>query len=171
MTGINFQVLQSNKTGLNSPEGYVVARGQTSFLRILGADPQWELMTATASEDHGRIKVCSNQLRLIESALRLGVELDTRPSVETDWLGREYVKICVITQQKNQNDKEFNNELSIVFGRFFEIYDSYTDVRSRARDEMIDLYHDLSTGDPSGEVYLSDGVWLGSDGSLHDRGR
>lgn len=35
---------------------------------------------------------------------------------------------------------------------------------------MIELYNDLSTGDLGGEVYLSDGVWLGSDGSLFDRG-
>lgn len=171
MTGITFQVLQSTKTGLSSPESYVVTRGQTSFLRILGAAPRWEIMTATAGEDHGRIQVCSNQLRLIESALRLGVELDTRPWVETDWLGREYVKICVITRHIDQGVAEFNNNISSVFARFFEIYDSYKDVRSRASDEMMGLYQDLAIDDMGGEVYLSDGVWLGSDGSLHDRGR
>lgn len=165
------EIIQSNKTGLNSPESYIVVRGQTSFLRILGAEPQWELMTTTASEDHGRIKVCSNQLRLIESALRFGIELETSPSVKRDLAGREYVKIGDIIQRKNQNDKEFNSELFAELSRFFEIYDSYTDVRSRARDEMIDLYNDLSTSDLDDEVYLSDGVWLGSDGSLHDRGR
>lgn len=171
MTDSSFQVLKSNKVGLNSPESYVVTRGTTSYLRLLGAEPQWELMTATASEDRGQIKVCSSQLRLIESALRLGVELATRPLVETDRLGREYVKICVINQKEDQNDKDFNNELSNLLSRFFEIYDSSTDVKSRERDEMIDLYHNLSDGHPGGEVYLSDGVWLGSDGSLHDRGR
>lgn len=171
MEDTTFQVLQSSKIGLNSPESYVVVRGQISFLRILGSATQWELMTVTASEDHGGVKVCSKQLRLIESALRLGIELGTRPSVTTDCAGREYVKICVITQHKNQNDKEFNNELSVVFRKFFEIFDSSTNLRSRARDEMIDLYYDLSTGDQGDEVYLSDGVWLRSDGSLHDRGR
>lgn len=173
MTGITFQILPSTKKGLNSSESYVVIRGHTSFLRILGAAPQWELMTATASEDHGPIQVCSNQLRLIESALRLGAKLDTRPRVETDWLGREYVKICVINAQKNLNDEEFISELSTAseLGRFFDTYDSYTDVSSRARAEMIGLYQDLATDDLGGEVYLSDGVWLGSDGSLHDRGR
>ncbi|MGE6384728.1 hypothetical protein ACQKEN_03510 [Pseudomonas sp. NPDC078416] len=171
MEDITFEILQSKKTGLNSPESYVVVREETGFLRILGDDPQWELMTATASEDHGRVKVCANQLRLIESALRLGAELETSPSVERDWAGREYVKICVITQHRNQNDKDFNSELAAAFSRFFEIYESYTDVRYRAREEMVELYNDLSTGDLSDEVYLSDGVWLGSDGSLFDRGR
>lgn len=166
------EILPSNKTGLkNSPESYIVVRGQTSFLRILGADPHWELMTATASEDHGRIKVCPNQLRLIESALRFGIELETSPSVKRDSAGREYVKIGKIIRHKNQNDKELNSNLSAEFSRFFDIYDSYTDVKSLAKDEMIYLYNDLSTSDLDDEVYLSDGVWLGSDGSLHDRGR
>ena len=108
MESTTFEVLQSKKNGLNSPESYIVVRDQTGFLRILGNDPQWELMTATASEDHGRIKVCPNRLGLVESALRLGTELETNPSIERDWAGREYVKICMISQDKNQDDKEFN---------------------------------------------------------------
>lgn len=171
MENTTFEVLQSKKNGLNSPESYIVVRDQTGFLRILGNDPQWELMTATASEDHGRIKVCPNRLGLVESALRLGTELETNPSIERDWAGREYVKICMISQDKNQDDKEFNNELSAVLSKFFEIYDSYTDVRSRTREEMIGLYNELSADDLEGEVYLSDGVWLGRDGSLLDRKR
>ena len=84
----SIQVLKSDKVGLNSKESYVVVRGKTSFLRILGCEPEWELMTATASEDHGRIRVCSDQRRLVESALRLGAELKTEPKVEKDWMQR-----------------------------------------------------------------------------------
>ncbi|MFJ2334770.1 hypothetical protein [Pseudomonas helleri] len=127
MEDATVKVFQSQKTGLNSPESYIVVRGGTVFLRLLGEDPQWELMTATASEDNGRINVCANQLRLIESALRLGAELETSPLVEKDWAGREYVKICVIIQEENQNDKDFNSELNAVFSRFFEHYDSHTE--------------------------------------------
>lgn len=166
-----FEVLQSSKVGLSSKESYIVTRDRRSFLRILGATPQWELMTATASEDYGGIKVCFDQLQLVEAALRLGTELETSPSVEKDWAGREYVKICVITQNSNLNHQEFNNQLSTIFSRFFDIYDSCTDLKSRAKDEMIDLYNDLAVDDLSSDVYLSDGVWLRNDGSLHDRGR
>lgn len=171
MTHIAIEVFQSKKTGINSPESYVVTRNKVSFLRILGAEPQWEIMTATANEDHGRIKVCSNQARLIESALQLGAEIETHPSVEKDFLGRQYVKICVITQPKDHDDEKFNSELSILWKRFFEIYDSHADVMSKSENEMLNLYHDLSNDDQGGDVYLSDGVWFGSDGSLHDRGR
>lgn len=81
----SFEILTSNKAGLNSRESYIVVRNRVSFLRILGANPQWELMTATASEDNGRIKVCNNRPRLVQAAWRLGVEIETRPEVKSDW--------------------------------------------------------------------------------------
>ncbi len=157
--------------GLDSDESYVVVRDWTSFLRVLGGEPRWELMTATASEDHGRIKVCSDQRRLIESALRLGGELKTEPKVEKDWRNREYVKVCVITRDSGQNDEVFERANSGLFSRFFEIYDEHKGLDSRARDEMRELYEMLSTDNEGGEVYLSDGMWLSNDGAVHDRGR
>lgn len=164
-----FQILESTKVGLNSKESYVVVRNRTSFLRVLGSGPEWSLMTATASEDHGRIGVCAEQRRLIESALRFGVELKTDPQVDKDWRGREYVKVCVITRDPGQSDEAFDKEKSRHFTRFFEIYDSFQNRDSRPPDEMRELYDALSTDDQ--DVYLSDGVWLSSDGALHDRGR
>ncbi len=166
-----FQIIKSCKVGLDSEESYVVIRDQTSFLRVLGGEPEWELMTATASEDHGRIQVCSDQRRLIESALRLGGELKTEPKVERDWQKREYVKVCVITRDVGQRDEVFENEISALFRRFFRIYDEHKTLGSRAGDEMRELYDALSTDDEGGEIYLSDGMWLSNDGSVHDRGR
>ena len=166
-----FAILPSNKSGLDSKESYVVARNRTSFLRVLGDEPKWELMTATASEDHGRIAVCADQRRVVESALRLGAELDTQPRVEKDRVGREYVKICVITRDSGQDDKDFDEEKLRLFRRFFEIYDGYKDPVSRGGHEMRDLYDAIATHEEGGDVYLSDGVWLSSDGSCHDRGR
>lgn len=167
----SFEVLKSNKTGLNSKESFVVTRGRTSFLRILGSEPHWELMTATADEDRGYIKVCKDQLRLMEAALRLGCELETAPKVEKDWMNREFVKICVIKSDPEQDQKDFDNEISQLLGRFFELYDEYKHIESRAENEMRDLYSALSVDDFGDDVYLSDGVWLSSDGSFHDSGR
>jgi hypothetical protein len=42
---------------------------------------------------------------------------------------------------------------------------------SSAGSEMRELYDALAPSDGGEDVYLSDGVWLTSDGSLHDRGR
>jgi hypothetical protein len=166
-----FQIIKSSKVGLDSDESYVVIRDQTSFLRVLGGEPTWELMTATAREDHGRIMVCSDQRRLIESALRLGGELKTEPKVEKDWRNREYVKVCTITRDSGQSDEVFESENTTLFSRFFEIYDEHKRLDSRAGDEMLELYDVLSTGNQGGEIYLSDGMWLSNDGSVHDRGR
>jgi hypothetical protein len=167
----SIQILQSDKVGLYSKESFIIVRGKTSFLRILGCEPVWDLMTATASEDHGRIQVCSNQMRLLEAALRLGAELGTKPTVEKDRMGREYVKICVVQQMPDEDDAALNKELQDIFRKFFEYYDSYQNLDARAGDEMRELYDALAIDSQGGEVYLSDGVWLSHDGSFHDRGR
>lgn len=166
-----YRVLQSSKVGLDSEESYVVVRNGISFLRILGGEPNWIVMTATASEDHGRIKVCPERPRLVASALRLSVELGGNPGVEKDWAGREYVKICTIIREPGESEDDFQSQNDALFQRLFEIFDSYSSLYSRGGNEMRELYDTLSVGDDGDEVYLSDGVWLSSDGSLHERGR
>jgi len=166
-----FQILESNKAGLVSEESYVVTRGATSFLRVLGREPAWELMTATASEDHGRVRVCADRRRLVKSAFRLGVELGTDPVGDRDRAGREYVRICVINRESGESQEAFENEHAVVFRRFFEIFDESENVECGAGDDMREVYDALAADDQGSDVYLSDGVWLSSDGSVHDRGR
>jgi hypothetical protein len=166
-----FLVIKSDKVGLESDESYVIVRNRTSFLRVLGGEPEWSLLTATASEDHGRITVCADQRRLIESALRLGAELQTEPRIESDWAGREYARVCTITREATQSEEVFEREKSELFARFFEIYDSLANQNSRSADEMRELYETLSIATSGDQIYLSDGVWLSNDGSLSDRGR
>lgn len=166
-----FQIIESNKAGLESNESYVITRGATSFLRVLGSEPQWTLMTATASEDHDRIRVCADRRRLVASAFRLGVEIETDPVGKKDRAGREFVRICVINREPGQSQEDFESENAALFRRFFEIFDEYEDPDSGSGDEMRELYGAVATDDQDGDVYLSDGVWLSSDGSLHDRGR
>lgn len=167
----NYRILESRKVGLDSEECYVVERNGISFLRILGGEPNWSVMTATASEDHGQIKVCPEQFRLVESALRLCAEHGEQPGIEKDRLGREYVKIGTITRQPGESEDDFQRVNHALFHRFFEIFDSYKDLGSRGKAEMCELYDAIAVTDEGGDVYLSDGVWLRSDGSLHDKGR
>lgn len=128
-------------------------------------------MTATADEDHGRVLVCQDQRRLVEAALRLGTELNTGPSVERDWKGREYVKVAVITRNPGESSESFDKENDRAIERFFEIFDALPRLSDRPVVERRNLYDELALGDMGEDVYLSDGVWLSSDGSLHDRGR
>ena len=68
MTPSDFDVLLSEKSGINSKDSLIVVRGKTSYLRILGQAPEWELMTATASEDQGGLQVFPIREFLIEAA-------------------------------------------------------------------------------------------------------
>lgn len=166
-----FQIFQSDKAGLNSKESYIVVRGKISFLRILGSDPSWELMTATASEDSGHIDVCVDRPRLIQAAWRLGTEIGVRPESHSDRSGREYVKIGVIIKKKSQDDLDFKNELHNILTRFFELYYSYQGADAKGNSETRELYDALAIDDQGGDVYLGDGIWLSNDGSLKDRSK
>jgi len=167
----DFDVLRSDKNGLYGPESYVVAREGIGYLRLLGSEPQWSLITATASEDHGRIEVCNDTFRLVESALRLGVEIGTYPNFDVDWKGREFVRICVVNQLPGEERELVSQKLLRLLTRFFEIYDKHLPLKSRSGNEMRELYAFLATDNLGNELYLSSGLWLSADGSLHDRGR
>lgn len=166
-----FEVLRSDKVGLDSKESYIVIRNGVSFLRILGEDPCWTVMTATASEDNGSIRVCSEKLRLIESALRLCASYGVSPCIDTDHLGREYVKIGTISREPGETEDNFQKENNELVQRFFEIFDGHRQLASRSGSEMRELYDSLAADSIDGEIYLSDGVWLSSDGSVHERDR
>lgn len=167
----DFQIISSSKHGINSRESYVIAREKIGFLRVLGDEPEWSLITATASEDHGQIHVCSDQRRLIETALRLGAEIGTSPKVKQDWLGREYVEICVITREPGESEEVFDRENTCLLKKFFEIFDGLNGATFQSADELCALYGALSIDDQGDDIYLSDGVWLSSDGSMRDQSR
>lgn len=119
-----YQIVRSNKVGLDSEESYVVARNGVSFLRILGGEPHWTVMTATASEDLGPIQVCADLQRLVAVALRLCKELDSSSKVVKDRLGRPYVTIGTITREAGESEDDFQRINNALFQRFFDIFDS-----------------------------------------------
>lgn len=163
-----FKIIKSDKAGLTSEESLLVVRNNVSYLRILGKEPQWEVMTATASEDDGGIQVCRDRIRLVESAIRLCHAMKMDPNNLRDRHGREYVKICIIVREDHDTDTE--RELIGVIERFFQEFDTGPQPPGHASD-MVDIYESISHGGDGEDVYLSDGVWLSRDGSLHDRGR
>jgi len=164
------QIRKSNKRGFGGQESWIVTRGRTSYLRIIGNDPSYSLMTATASEDDKSYYVCSNRVNLISSALQLGSLLKIPPSREEDSSGRKFIRICAVHFIPGQEQDDLA-ELYAVLDKFFQIYDSCDPGSSEVMTDMRDIYFALSDGGSSEDVYLSDGVWLSSDGALHDRGR
>lgn len=162
-----FQILKSNKAGLMSEESLLVVRDGTSYLRILGQEPRWELMTATASEDDGRVAVCSDKRRLIETAIRLCRALGFTSQETRDRLGRDYVKICRIVRERD--DEDLRAVLVRTIGNFFDLFDGADEPVSGRAEHMIDLYESISSGLDGEDVYLSDGLWLSSNGLIHER--
>lgn len=165
------EIHESQKVGINAKESYIVTRGRTSFLRILGKHPCYQLVTATASEDRRHFLVCQDKSRLISAAWKFGLELKTQPTRKQDMLGREYVYICDINIKPGGDSKEDSEILHGTLDRFFQIYDSREVDSPVHLNEMKEIYQAISSDDSGNDIYLSDGVWLGSDGSLYDRGR
>lgn len=106
-----FNITPSKKDGLRGKDNYIVIRKNTVFLRIVGDYPAWTVMTATADEGCG-INVCNEQLRLIKSALALGVELKIDSTIQMDLMGREYVVMFRLEKTTEESEDEFNEDLS-----------------------------------------------------------
>lgn len=164
-------ILPSDKNGLTSAESYIIGRGDYVYLRILGKAPEWQIMTATASEDDGGPKVVPDRMRLVKAAFTFGHRLKTEPRTKTDWKGREYVQICDLFRADHMTDEAFSGELEGLARDFFNVFDQQEVNEIQAREEMIDIYQSLADDDLGGDIYLSDGVWLSSDGSVNDLGR
>lgn len=171
MSAINYWIRASDKNGIESAESYIIGRGDQVYLRMLGKAPVWQIMTATASEDDGGPAVVSDRIRLVKAAFQIGHRRNTNPFAKKDWKGREYVQICELHRDDETTHEALIGELEGFTREFFDIFDQYGVVEVQARDEMIDVYHSLSDDDLGEDIYLSDGVWLSSDGSIHDRGR
>lgn len=164
------QIVYSTKRGFGHQESWIVTRGRTSYLRIIGDYPSYSVMTATASEDDRSYRVCSDKPRLISSALQLGALLNIPPSWETDRSKRKFIRVCQITFIPNRRDEDLK-ELFEVLGKFFEMYDSWDANNREVIDDMREVYAALSESSSDEDLYLSDGVWLSSDGRLHNRRR
>lgn len=166
-----FEIIESNKTGITSPESYIVVRRGISYLRIIGREPCWALMTATANEDDGNIRVCQDQRRLIEAARRLGAELATPPVSLRDIHERPFLLVCGVRHDSGETPEQFHGWFTPIMVRFFELYDGEEPTRAPAAHETRDLYDVLAIDDSGADVYLGDGVWIDRYGSWHDRGR
>ncbi|MFL9896257.1 hypothetical protein [Paraburkholderia sp. RL17-381-BIF-C] len=158
----DIKVLPSEKTGISSREKAVVVCDGILYLRILGSAHNYELMTATASEHIGFPVVCNEQTRLIAAANQLRTDHGGNPAFFEDRAGRKYVKIC-----KADTILEFEP----VIAEFFEIYDRCEVSGDNGKDEMREVYEAISPSDSDEDLYLSDGLWLSSDGLMSDRGR
>ncbi|AOZ70744.1 hypothetical protein LPB142_16565 [Rhodobacter xanthinilyticus] len=159
---------QSTKFAFAREQYFAVAHGHTLLRLTLGAcggQPGGAIKTATAS-DFGAAPVFRDREALTK-AMRRGVQnLGGRAqdvNIEIDGKGRRFGEIALAGSREQLIEalRLLAEQMEDHLGRSFDsAHDSgYSDLR--------ELYHDLhhTEGEP---VYLSDGVYLGSDGRLFE---
>lgn len=155
-----FDIKKSNKSYIQSNEHFIVVRDQFVFLRIVGKEGCYHIITATADEDNAAIRAYPHQQTLNDSALKLSERLGVRPTVKYDYHNRSYVEIA-----KCEYISDAYRAAELLFKIIPESTENHPD------NSLENLYQELSIDDSGEDVYLSDGVWLSSDGTLRDVGR
>lgn len=157
---VEFDIKRSNKAYINSSEHYIITEGGVVYLRVVGSEGNYVVMTATAGEDFAGDMACPDMVALNEAALRTSKTFGLKPTVKRDYHGREYVEICRC---------EFISDAFRAAERLFELFEECSS--DRTTNELVEVYANLAIDDSGEDVYLSDGMWLSSDGSISDRGR
>ncbi len=157
---MEFDIKRSNKAYINSNEHYIIAAHGVVYLRVIGSEGRYVVMTATAGEDFNDEVACSHMLALNEAALRASKTFGLEPTIKRDYHDREYVEICRC---------EYLSDAHRAAERLFELLDECSP--DRTANELVEVYTSLAIDDSGDDVYLSDGMWLSSDGSISDRGR
>lgn len=157
---VEFDIKRSNKAYINSSEHYIITQGGVVYLRVVGSEGNYVVMTATAGEDFAGDVACPDMVALNEAALRTSKTFGLKSTVKCDYHGREYVEICRC---------EFISDAFRAAERLFELFEECSS--DRTTNELVEVYADLAIDDSGEDVYLSDGMWLSSDGSISDRGR
>ncbi|AFN56481.1 hypothetical protein FBY51_0247 [Zymomonas mobilis] len=154
---MEYKIVESTKSGINTEESFLIVKGNESFLRIIGQNPHYMLMTATANEDNGEYSVCMDTNILLESFQTLAEEININIAYHYDIKKRPYISITF------KDKKYFLENGDTIISKFFEIYNKLLSSK-----EMKELYDELSVFNDGRDVYLSDGVYLRKDGSLYE---
>ena len=144
-------------------ESYIVARGNVAYLKIIGKAPEWQLLTATASDSQPGFPACADQARLIAAALKIGEVIQTQPTLEKDKQRREQVNICTIVDHLN-NDVHFQQEIADLFMRFFELYDNEPALQPSDETEAGGVYQVLACDGQDKQADYMDGHWVRAAG-------
>ena len=157
---MRFDIIRSSKSYINSDEHYIVVFEGVVYLRVVGSEGDYIVMTATAGEDFNGVVAYGNLVELNEAALRASKAFGLIPAVKRDYHGREYVEVCRC---------EYLSDAYRAAEQVFSLLKKHSP--ERTKKEMVEVYSELSVDDSGGDVYLSDGLWLSSDGSVADRSR
>lgn len=166
-----YEVEISTKSNLRA--GYFIRRGQRVFLRVLlgsGRFP-FDLMTATAGENDkyalgvGDLSISCKAAFLAATEFFKLKGIDCHPTYLTDRSGRPFVYFCSFSEGSESEALIFEL-IDLYFEKLDELLLSFDS--SREGNDLVQIYSDLcvNRGEP---VYLSDGLWLTSSGTIITR--
>ncbi|RDD72136.1 hypothetical protein DVR11_07210 [Paracoccus versutus] len=116
-------------------------------------------MTATAAEDTGEYRAFENQASLISATSRAFEDRNLNYATKKDQMGRAYIETSVYPDK----DDLLHLAATVLDQIGFE------DISVLALREMKAIYDEFSVDDSGEDTYLSDGMWITSDGRLIEK--
>ena len=129
-SNMDFDLIETQKLGSGWHQQFVVARKKIIYLRIVGDGTEYRMMTATASEDVGGLRICQDTERLWRAASQLAISQKCSGEISSDTQGRPYIRIFRIVQDKGVSDVNFTKEVYELIREFFSIYDEVQSIPS-----------------------------------------
>lgn len=129
------------------------------FHRLIRVGSEYRFMTATASEDTGGFRAYEDQSSLINATIHALQRFDLDAEMKLDHAGRPYVETMTSSNKEHL--------LHVAQTALREI--GFEDVAVLALDDMIAIYEEFAVGDDGEDVYLSDGMWITSDGRMIEK--
>lgn len=148
----------SNKLSLRQEEFRICSKPYVFFRLIAGRDGV-RLMTATAAEDTAEYRAYENQASLISATSRAFEDRSLNYETKNDLMGRSYVETSVYPDK--------NDLLHLAATVLDQI--GFEDISVLALREMKAIYDGFSVDDSGEYTYLSDGIWITSDGRLIEK--
>lgn len=148
----------SNKLSLRQEE-YRICSKPYVFFRLISDRDGVRLMTATAAEDAGEYRAFENQASLISATSRAFEGRNLSYATKKDQMGRAYIETSVYPDK----DDLLHLAATVLDQIGFE------DISVLALREMRAIYDEFSVDDSGEDTYLSDGMWITSDGRLIEK--
>ena len=123
---MDFDLIETQKLGSGWHQQFVVARKKIVYLRIVGDGTEYRMMTATASEGVGGLRICQDSERLWRASAQLAILHKCSGEISSDTQGRPYIRIFRIAQDNGVSDVNFTKEVHELIREFFAIYDEIT---------------------------------------------
>ena len=151
--------IEPSKKLSSEQEEYRICSKPYIFYRMIVDQNGVRLMTATASEDTGEYRVYEDQKSLIAATSKIFVDFGMEFTTKEDHAGRPYVETTA-----NSDKEHLHHIATTALDRI-----GFKDVSVLALQEMKALYDEFSISDSGEDTYLSDGMWITSDGRMVEK--